>query len=330
MFPSNTNVSSNLEGNNVGVVIATHKMFPKLEHCLRDFRRIVAKPRDLIFVDNGTDGEIGHWVERLFPETTIIGLQENRFFCGGYNEGIRAAMRDGYDFVLLVNADTEVFDLGFLNELLKTARRWPRAAFIGPMVYFRSPETIQKTCLRYPGILRNTAIWLPWRLARNQFQKQPEEETTVDFLNGICVLCRVKALREIGLMDEIFGGYVEDADWAWRASKKRWVSVFTPVPSVIHHEEVFGYNHYSMKSFLLKRNSVLWFLKTKRRKSAFIYALATISLEYVRMVVERSDVAKRKHNYFLKRLCRAYRGLLKGEKLGDWFGPPLGPWHDNA
>jgi GT2 family glycosyltransferase len=305
-------------------------MFPKLEHCLRDFRKIVAKPRDLIFVDNGTDGKIGRWVERLFPETTIIELQENRFFCGGYNEGIRAAMRDGYDFVLLVNADTEVFDLGFLNELLNTAKRWPRAAFVGPVVYFHSPESIQKTCLQYPGILRNTAVWVPWRLARNQFQKQPEEETTVEFLNGICVLCRVKALREIGLMDEIFGGYVEDADWAWRASKKGWVSVFTPVPSIIHHEEQNGYEPYSLKTFLLKRNTVFWFLKTEQKLSAFVYASVSLFLSRIRMKFGFSRREKTKHKYFLSRLQRVYAGLLEGEELGPWFGPPLGPWDENA
>jgi hypothetical protein len=39
---------------------------------------------------------------------------------------------------------------------------------------------------------------------------------------------------------------------------------------------------------------------------------------------------KAKQKYFLSRLQRVYVGLLKGEELGPWFGPPLGPWDDNA
>jgi len=40
----------------------------------------------------------------------------------------------------------------FLTGLLAAARRWPRAAFIGPLVYFRSHGVIQKTWLRFPNV----------------------------------------------------------------------------------------------------------------------------------------------------------------------------------
>jgi GT2 family glycosyltransferase len=322
--------NSLLPPGSVAIVVAAHEEDYPLESCLGSLKSETVNPADLIFVMNGPNDHFCNSVIQRFPEITIVRLPFNEFFCGGYNAGIRKAIEKGYDFVLISNADTEVVNPGFIGELLELAKRWPRAAFIGPLVYFRSRDVVQKTCLQFPDVIREAAIWLPWRFARSYVDRQAQKEMAVDFLNGVCVLCRVDALKEVGLMDETMGGYVEDADWAWRAREKGWVSVFTPVPSVIHHEEVFGYHHYSMKSFLLKRNTVLWFLKTKRRKSAFIYALAAISLEYVRMVLERSDVAKRKHNYFLKRLQRAYRGLLKGEKLGEWFGPPLGPWDDNT
>jgi GT2 family glycosyltransferase len=228
------------------------------------------------------------------------------------------------------NADTEVVNPKFLEELLDVARRWPRAAFIGPLVYFRSHEVIQKTCLRFPDVMWETTIWLPWRLGRGYVDRQGEKERAVEFLNGVCVLCRVEALKEIGLMDETMGGYVEDADWAWRARQKGWGSVFAPIPSVIHHENPNGYEPYSLKTFLLKRNTVLWFLKTRQRTSALIYAGLSIGLSYFRMMFESSQSKKRKHKFFLGRLRRAYQGLLRGEEFGEWFGPPLGPWDDNV
>jgi GT2 family glycosyltransferase len=179
-------------------------------------------------------------------------------------------------------------------------------------------------------VIREAAIWFPWRFARGYVDRQEEKERAVGLLNGVCVLCRVEALKEIGLMDETMGGYVEDADWAWRAREKGWVSVFTPVPSVIHHENPNGYEPYSLKTFLLKRNTVLWFLKTERRGSARIYASASLFLSRIRMKLQCSGCEKAKHKYFLSHLQRAYAGLLKGEELGPWFGPPLGPWDENA
>lgn len=311
----------------VAVVVATHKKCSTLGQCLQGFRNILASPPDLIFVDNHSDENLKKWAEDQFPGITTIQLLENRMFCGGYNEGIRVAIELGYDFVLVVNADIEVVNPEFLSELLNTAQRWPRAAFIGPLVYFRSPEVVQKTCLQFPSIIRSAAIWFPWRFCRRYFEKQPIEESAVDFLNGVCVLCRVSALKEIGLMDENMGGYAEDTDWAWRAREKGWVSVFTPVPSIIHHEAPSGYELYSLKSFLLRRNTVYWYLKIGCCHSAWSYAQAATVLAFARMVASCSTDVREKHRYFFRRLTRAFNGLLRSEPLGEWFGPPHGIWN---
>jgi hypothetical protein len=314
----------------IAIVVCTDRLIDPLERCLSGLQSLAERPEDVIFIDNGSTDSLRFWVTERFPKVSKIRLPQNSFFCGGYNAGIRISIERGYDFVLIVNADTEVANPGFLTELLRTAQRWPRAAFIGPLVYFLSPEVIQKTCLQFPKVLRNAVIWLPWRLVQSYFQQQPGEETAVEFLNGICVLCRVSALRELGLMDEMFGGYVEDADWAWRAREKGWSSVFTPVPSIIHRENSSGYEPYSLKTFFLKRNTVLWFLKTEKRASALTYAKLSIGLAWVRMMFERSESERKKHKYFLIRLQRAYKGLLRGEDYGEWFGPPLSHWYENS
>jgi len=235
-------------------------------------------------------------------------------------------MKRGYDFVLISNADTEVINLGFIGKMLEAAGRWPRSAFIGPLVYWRRAQAVQKTCLRFPRFYDNMAIWLPWRVARGWFEQQPEREKEVEFLNGVCVLCRAEALKQIGLMDENMGGYVEDADWAWRAQKRGWSSVFIPVPSIVHHEDQNGYEPYSLKTFLLKRNTAYWYLKNGMRYSAVSYAMASILLEKARLLSARTIAERNLHEYFFRKLMRSYKGILRNEPLGEWFGPPLGPW----
>jgi N-acetylglucosaminyl-diphospho-decaprenol L-rhamnosyltransferase len=310
----------------VAIVVAAHKKCYPLERCLESLQPLLSHPADLIFVDNGSQEMLHAWAADRFPNITVTRLPENQFFCGGYNAGIRIAINQGVEFVLIMNADTEVIDPGFLTGLLKAARRWPRAAFIGPLVYFRSRGMIQKTWLRFPNVLRSTLVWLPWRLTGHQETLEIGQERIVEFLNGVCVLCRVSALEEFGLMDEAFGGYVEDADWSWRARQKGWTSLFTPVPSVIHHEEAMGYESYSLKTFLLKRNTVLWFLKAGRRLSAQTYAFASIGLARIRMAFDPSGDQKTKHQYFIQQLRTASLGLLNDRSMGDWFGPPLTNW----
>ncbi|MCX5919578.1 MAG: glycosyltransferase family 2 protein [Deltaproteobacteria bacterium] len=310
------------------VVICAHQRVISLERCMNGFLAIAGDPQDLILVDNGSRDELSGWIARQYPGVTVVRLAENRLFCGGYNAGIRVAIDRGYDFVLISNADTEVVNSGFLQELIKAARRWPRGAFFGPQVFLRSFDVIQKTCLQFPKVFRNAWLWLPWRVARRYFEEQVQEEAAVEFLNGVCVLCRVKAVKEIGLMDENMGGYVEDADWAWRAQKKGWSSVFIPVPSIVHHENSNGYEPYSLKTFLLKRNTVYWYLKIGRRASALSYARASQFIAMVRFYLANNGEEKNMHRYFLEKLATCFSGLLSNQALGEWFGPPLGPWRE--
>jgi GT2 family glycosyltransferase len=200
-------------------------------------------------------------------------------------------------------------------QLLEAMDRNPDAAFVGPLVYYREWGIVQKTCLRFPNLFRSALVWLPYRLFPRMLSQQPTSEQQVEFLNGVCVLCRVRALREIGLMDETFGAYVEDTDWAWRARQLGWKSVFTPVPSLIHHEEYHGYEHHSFKSFLLKRNTVHWLLKAGRRRSARAYAIAAVALATLRAWGEISREERDAHRDFARKLRSVYRQLLSEGRL---------------
>lgn len=301
-----------------------------MDRFLTGFQNLVQAPEDIIFVDNGSKENLALAVAERFSKMTVLRLPENLMFCGGYNAGIRLAMERNYDFVLMSNADTEVVNSRFLEELVEAAQRWPRGAFFGPQVFWKNHGIGQKTCLQFPRFRRSLWQWVPWRLFRGYFERQPEKEGIVEFLNGVCVLCRVKALEEIGLMDDKMGGYVEDTDWSWRALQKGWASVFTPVPSIIHHEMSRGYEPYSLKTFLLKRNMVYWYLKIGRLQSARNYARTSLALARVRRFLAHTSDEEARHRYFGRRLKEAYRGLLHGDPLGEWFGPPLGRWENDG
>jgi hypothetical protein len=67
-------------------------------------------------------------------------------------------------------------------------------------------------------------------------------------------------------------------------------------------------------------------LKIGKGTSATIYARVSIALAWIRMKMERSEREREKHKLFIRRLSRTYKGLLSGEEMGDWFGPPLTNW----
>jgi hypothetical protein len=296
-------------------------MYQTLALCINGFHSVVERPNDLIFIDNGSQGTLTKWATTNWPDITVISLDDNILFCGGYNTGIKLAVERGYDYVLIVNADTEVVNLGFVCGLIDAMERYQNAAFIGPLVYFRELGLKQNTCLTFPRLYINLVNLLPLRLRRSPNGFSDQQEREVEFLNGVCVLCRCDAIREIGYMDETFGAYVEDTDWSWRARQKGWTSIYIPIPSIIHHEEPTGYEHYSFKTFLLKRNTVWWYRKNGMFLSAWGYAFGSVVFATVRLLFNNEN--RSQYAAFLIKLIRVYLRILFGEPLGPWFGPPL-------
>ena len=309
----------------VAIVIATHRYCFPLERCISSHMELLDSPGDIVFVDNGSGGEMTTWAKDRFPEITVITRQQNGFFCGGYNSGMQYAIDGNYDYVLIVNADTEVCNPAYVSELVAAGEKQRSAAFIGPTVYLREEGNIQNTILRYPWFGRHLSHWLTSRFHSTNRSAAAKKETAVDFLNGVCVLCRVDALREIGLLDEDMGGYVEDTDWSWRAFQKGWHSRYLPVPAILHHQAADEYEHFSVKTFMLRRNHVYWHMKVGHVRQARLFAAFSLFLARLRATkafFQQRDVAE--HRHYVARFQDVARRILAGEPVGDWFGPPIG------
>lgn len=306
------------------IVVATHANCYPLETCLKGHTEIVESPEDLIFVDNGSGGELAELARRWVPEATILTRTENGFFCGGYNTGLQCALDRGYDYILIVNADTEVVNTGYLGELVSVLNQEPQAAFVGPRVANGDAETIQNTILSYPWLWRYCFDWLA-RAAHPNRSAMAKEICRVEFLNGVCVLCRGTALKEFGLLDEDMGGYVEDADWSWRAMEAGWKSVYKPVPSIVHYQEESEYQFYSLKSFMLRRNHVYWHWKNRRYFQALGFIILPGILSVLRAVSgSLRGQAAEAHWHYVKRFWQAVWGIVRNLPKGPWFGPPSG------
>jgi GT2 family glycosyltransferase len=57
----------------------------------------------------------------------------------------------------------------------------------------------------------------------------------VDWVSGACMVIRRKAIKDVGLLDERFFMYWEDADWCRRMWEKGWKVVYFPQAAIYHH-----------------------------------------------------------------------------------------------
>jgi GT2 family glycosyltransferase len=59
-------------------------------------------------------------------------------------------------------------------------------------------------------------------------------EQDVDVVTGMFMLVRREAIAQVGLMDESYFVYSEEADWCYRFSQAGWRRVFTPSGRIVH------------------------------------------------------------------------------------------------
>ncbi len=195
---------------------------------------------EVIVIDNASSDGSAEMVAREFPQVRLIANDANHGFAAANNQGMRVARGR---FLLLLNPDTVVLP-GALAQTLAYARRNPTAGVIGCQV-MESPDTVQRTCFRFPSPL-NTLLWATGATAC--FPRSPharratyggwrrEDERDVDVVSGMFMLVRREALDEVGPMDEDYFVYAEEADWCYRFRKAGWRCVFAPVGRILHVE----------------------------------------------------------------------------------------------
>ena len=167
----------------------------------------------IIVVDNGSSdssvAQLRQQMPALFDE--LAPLNRNLGFAGGVNVGIQLAMARGAGSVLLLNNDTTV-DQQMVVRLLDTLVKHPETGLAGPVIYYAdAPERIWRAA-------DNESAWLPIpRRMADSALAVAANSLVVDYITGCCMLVRAATIAEIGLFDERFFMYFEDADYCRRA-----------------------------------------------------------------------------------------------------------------
>jgi N-acetylglucosaminyl-diphospho-decaprenol L-rhamnosyltransferase len=224
--------STKEDADNVAVVVVTYNALPYLSRCLESVHG-----REVVVVDHGsTDGTV-ELVRERFPQVTLL-RRENRGFAAGVNAGIETTHAA---YVLLLNSDAWVTD-GAVAALAAYADAHPEAGAVGPRL--RYPDGSPQVAMRgFPTVWRLATQYLllnkiaPRSRIFNAFyagDRSRERVNIVDFIKGACLLLRRDVVEKVGLFDEQFFMFCEEADWCRRARDAGWTTVYVPTADVVH------------------------------------------------------------------------------------------------
>jgi hypothetical protein len=183
-----------------------------------------------LVVDNASLDGSQAIVRDEFPDVELLALAENRRFAGGNNAGLERSLAAGADAIMLLNNDVAA-DPGLLEKLLAALAENPAAGAATPLIYFAPPTDriwyAGGRCRPWLAPTSHRAI-----RARDHGQFRSIEET--GYLTGCCLLATAEAWRKVGLLDERYFIYAEDADWCLRARAAGFRLLFVPTARLWH------------------------------------------------------------------------------------------------
>ena len=223
-----------------------------LDSCIRSLRGQTYSHLEIILVDNAsTDGSV-EYIRQQFPDLHLLVNQQNLGYGGGNNVGIRASQGR---YVMILNNDTRL-DPTCIEELKRGIEKDKRYGSCASKVLLEDEDNLIdaagiSVCLDGLSIGRG-------RLERGDLY---DEETEVFAASGCAGLFRREMLEEIGLFDEDFFAYAEDADLGWRAQLANWKCLYNPKAVVYHLHSKSSGTYSPLKAFLVERNRIWVALK---------------------------------------------------------------------
>lgn len=211
-------------GSPVTAVIIPH--YNQLEHtrnCFESLSRLNGPASRILVIDNGSTAHSPEALVTACPRATVIRLETNLGFAGGVNVGIREALRSTeIRYIWVLNNDT-LCPPDTLQKLIAAVENSPKTGLAGcPMIEGKgSPEERRVTAGK--RLLR------PWLIPVS-----PRPGTAPDYLSGACLLIRREVLEDIGLFDEGFFFFFEDADFSLRAKQAGWTLTVTEAACIEH------------------------------------------------------------------------------------------------
>ena len=234
-------ISYEISGNpKISIVIANKDHVEDLKRCVSSIlEKSTYDNFEIIVVENNsTTEEIFSYYQEIQKKDERIRVItcEGRFnYSRVNNTGVREATGD---YILLLNNDTEVITVNWLEELLMYAQREDVGA-VGAKLYYKN-KTIQHAGVVIGLGAHRTAGHTHYGQSRENlgYMGRLCYAQNVSAVTGACLMVKKALYEEVGGLEEEFEISLNDVDFCLKLRKKGYLNVFTPFAELYHYESI--------------------------------------------------------------------------------------------
>jgi len=285
----------------IGVVTVTYNSGT----VIRDFLDSMLKQSHTDFVlyvvDNASsDDTVAIVATYRDPRVLTIRNSENLGVAEGNNVGIRAALRDGFASVLLINNDT-IFDCDVISKLFNELGKHHCDMIVPKILYFDPSDKVW--CAG--------GAFSPLRGAARHFGFGQKDDGRFDQVREVhysptcCMLIKREVFERIGLMDAKYFVYFDDIDFCLRARRAGMKLVYLPAARVYHKVSSLIGHRSDLALRYFTRNHVYYVMKNFQLWT-ILYYLPVCQVHILRRCLR----AKKKAKAFLVAERAFWEGLM--------------------
>lgn len=275
------------------VVIVNYDSWPYTLRCIETLHGTGYEDFEVVVVDNDREAA----VPKMSHHVYLIRNLENEGFARACNQGMSTSTGE---YVALVNPDT-VVEKDFFEGLERFLSENQRVGVAGSRIV-DGEGNLQLSARRelnfVSGLLGRTSLLtglFPRSPVVKRFFPAAEElssPTEVDWVSGACMILRRRTLEGIGLMDERFFMYFEDADLCRRAREAGWLVYYLPQVEVLHYTGASS-RHQLRAIWNLHKSAFLYHRKHGPYGPLQLYSLLTAAGLCVRALVKLASLPTR-------------------------------------
>ncbi|MGH8692820.1 MAG: glycosyltransferase family 2 protein [Burkholderiales bacterium] len=208
----------------VYVIILNYNGRCWLPRCLSTLAETRYENFRIVVVDNASSDDSLKIVSEGFPSVEVIANGANLGFSEGNNVGIRAALENGADYVVLLNPDTKV-EPGWLGALIAAGESDARIGILGAVQF------------EYEGDDFNDWTKTAAREHLDELRRLESARSYIPmaWVEGACIAVKRSVLEEVGLLDPIFFAFYEEIDLCRRAICQEYKVVLVPRSRIRHY-----------------------------------------------------------------------------------------------
>lgn len=197
----------------IGIVICNYNKEDYIVNCISSILKSSVQNFDLYVVDNASSD---HSVERIKSEFAnkikLLVNSENKGGSGGFNTGMREALKRDYKYLLLFDNDI-IVDHYAIEELYNVLEVYKDIGMIGSKVYFMDyPDRIWG----YGGTINFDTFSQKDNYKNCIDNKSIPELMYCDYVAACSLMVRVDAIKKVGIMPEENFIYWDDMEWGYR------------------------------------------------------------------------------------------------------------------